>query len=866
MFGIFLRDILKLSFVGLVVLVMSSVALAQQPVIQSAQIPSTPEEIAQAVNSGSMALVADIGITSAKILSLDNRILTFKFSAKNKHSPISDVRYGVDIMQASVENGEIVVGKKLYTKVFEESIYIDSNEVISRSVKLNIPVFVSGPVVFKLKLGTEKGLPLATSQLGDAMIPVTASKRVALEKCVVSVIDKSGKQTNHPLTFGVDLEGTIERLTLACKLNNVDEQVSELKMRFDTYRRTEYSEPITTKEDIFSIKPEDEEITFPINVQASPQSYIVFAQIIAPDNSILGQQEFRYVVRGASGTVQSVALDKSSYKKGDMATVSLYVTGNADMFPGARAQQKSIKTKQEKVVNVVIEDVVSRVVCGTGDGVLDFKKAIMEIVAPIKNNCKSPIVSATISENGTLLDSQVFEFTNKLNKVHAPIEVNVVSQDNQGAHSSQGVNRSWLIIVIILIAILLLLFVFRKKSIINGVNSIIITFAVGVTLFGTGIQNVDAATYSLSFDFYNITIDGQVVPFNYYTIETNIDSNQCEQLSVSMEATVGACNNDPIDLTYTLNADNKVKSGGFGCGYGGPIVSVCTNSASVTKTGVSPGVRNGSWNFSVSASGNRVHDDFDNKNKNHSGSQSINVATCAAVNPVCGTSNGKKYDNKPILGLCDSGVASNVTGNGPWNWTCASGGKTISCEASNNNQITTTLLATLVANPNSGQTPLNSQLIAGYSGGSGDNVLYSFKCKADDLYSPKQLSNIYNCAYVPLGIHKASVQIYRGGNIAGAQASVNVTSAPAVCGNGIVETGEQCDGESYCNSSCQIVQQTSGSCGNAENSAACTAPNSNLCSSGVVSGVTKDEESQRWHWTCGGTSCSTVAYCSYQEQ
>jgi Pectate lyase superfamily protein len=55
----------------------------------------------------------------------------------------------------------------------------------------------------------------------------------------------------------------------------------------------------------------------------------------------------------------------------------------------------------------------------------------------------------------------------------------------------------------------------------------------------------------------------------------------------------------------------------------------------------------------------------------------------AAVNGSCGAANGKAVSTAPSAGLCTSGTASAVTGSGPWNWSCAgsSGGTTASCSA-----------------------------------------------------------------------------------------------------------------------------------------------------------------------------------------
>ncbi len=51
------------------------------------------------------------------------------------------------------------------------------------------------------------------------------------------------------------------------------------------------------------------------------------------------------------------------------------------------------------------------------------------------------------------------------------------------------------------------------------------------------------------------------------------------------------------------------------------------------------------------------------------------------VNAVCGPANGVAAVRQPVDGLCSSGTATNVSGDGPWNWNClgGNGGMTVSC-------------------------------------------------------------------------------------------------------------------------------------------------------------------------------------------
>lgn len=55
---------------------------------------------------------------------------------------------------------------------------------------------------------------------------------------------------------------------------------------------------------------------------------------------------------------------------------------------------------------------------------------------------------------------------------------------------------------------------------------------------------------------------------------------------------------------------------------------------------------------------------------------------------TCGPAHGSQYVSSPEMGLCNSGRSSRVTGHGPWEWSCAGekGGITVSCTAAKGSQ------------------------------------------------------------------------------------------------------------------------------------------------------------------------------------
>ena len=68
---------------------------------------------------------------------------------------------------------------------------------------------------------------------------------------------------------------------------------------------------------------------------------------------------------------------------------------------------------------------------------------------------------------------------------------------------------------------------------------------------------------------------------------------------------------------------------------------------------------------------------------NVTSAKSVTANFAVSVNGSCGRSSGGIFITAPATNLCAAGVASSVSGSGPWNWSCvgANGGITASCAA-----------------------------------------------------------------------------------------------------------------------------------------------------------------------------------------
>ncbi len=115
------------------------------------------------------------------------------------------------------------------------------------------------------------------------------------------------------------------------------------------------------------------------------------------------------------------------------------------------------------------------------------------------------------------------------------------------------------------------------------------------------------------------------------------------------------------------------------------------------------------------------------------------------------------------------------------------------------------------------------------------------------------------------------------GNSSNADRCSNICTK-TVCGDGIIQNpngrgqfeqcdrGDRVDGDG-CSSLCKIERPTIvGSCGSAVNQASCGAPESGLCADGAAGTPRYNPATNKWEWTCGTSElCSTTKDCTYRE-
>ncbi|MFA5013235.1 MAG: hypothetical protein WC520_01585, partial [Candidatus Paceibacterota bacterium] len=237
----------------------------------------------------------------------------------------------------------------------------------------------------------------------------------------------------------------------------------------------------------------------------------------------------------------------------------------------------------------------------------------------------------------------------------------------------------------------------------------------------------------------------------------------------------------------------------------------------------------------------------------------------ASVSGVCGSANGQSFSaSPPTTTLCSMGSVNNMSGSGPWTWTCSgsNGGTTAYCTAYKLTSITG--VCGSANNTTVSAAPPTTNLC--YSGS-----VYNFVTNTDSWTWTCSGSN--GGGYENCITHKAVASVNGScgssygqyfssaptSNLCSSGNTSNITSSDSLWNWSCVGSGEGTT------ATCLAYKSVNGSCGSAQTQSFYTAPSSttaNLCSTGSASSVTLATSGTLWNWTCYGSNQGSNATCT----
>jgi hypothetical protein len=446
-------------------------------------------------SAGKTAMVATVNIYNSKIIKQDGDDITVGFDINNREGSQPDIHYAVQLVDKSDRS-------VAYENIYDKAVVLNANDTVHEEVSFTASSYLEGTYEVWIISRTSNGLPLGQGIAGTVSLEGTGQYvEISVNSCFLTLYD-SKSQTKYTLLQGVDISPQ-ETVLLNCAVTNHFQKSVTVSPVFGTYWRSAFGEEVRTnnpqQSSITLSSQETKNVQFILPKAGEPQSYDVFMSLNdAQGNDVSNSIDAHYVIQGASATIQNLTLDKNYYAKGDTAEVSLFWTGSADSFTGARGQATSLDSTTlaiaiknasgDSCIAETNEDISNQ----TQSGILSFK-------IPVTQDCLNPHVLASIKDNnGTILDTADFSLTSQ----NVPHSSATLVSHNSLIKIKEIIITAAALLALIPLAVSLVIFI-KKRRTGNYSKVILLLLLFGGSLFvSTGQAKAD------TFWVYPVTTTG----------------------------------------------------------------------------------------------------------------------------------------------------------------------------------------------------------------------------------------------------------------------------------------------------------------------------------------------------------------------
>jgi outer membrane protein OmpA-like peptidoglycan-associated protein len=278
-----------------------------------------------------------------------------------------------------------------------------------------------------------------------------------------------------------------------------------------------------------------------------------------------------------------------------------------------------------------------------------------------------------------------------------------------------------------------------------------------------------------------------------------------------------------------------------------PSDELCVNGSAGTVRGSGP------WHWTCTAKGHKR----------------ISCETPRALDARCGMANGASLKSTPFSGLCSAGTPGSIQGSGPWTWSCngAGGGVNVSCAASAQAQPAESSIDGAcgnAANTNRASVPTSGLCAGGAPSNVSGSGPWSWTCSGINGGTAATCAASFGSATRAPGPQVNGVCGEANGFTTAAQPVEGLCTSgtvTAIVGNG--PWNWSCMGENggmtvSCTAPLEPPAPVDGICGAASGAPSPTKPQSALCSSGITGTVSGRGP---WTWTCSGANGGSPASC-----
>lgn len=651
--------------------------------------------------------VATVNVYDSKITSQQGAKISLAFDISNRKGVQPGIRYGVYLSKDS----SFIDGL-----VYPESIDLGEDETKHFELTYEAPQFLQGSYDVWVMAKSMTGLPLGFNKAGSVLLN-GSGKYIGLESCYLTVVGEEGGK-KYTLDQGVDISDS-EEVALSCSAQNLFGSALSVSPNFEVYARNTFGEKVGGRASsigsISFLQSEKRLMMFSMPKLEKSQAYdFVFS--LEENGKLMSNRIFGHIVlRGSSGSIQNIVLDKTRYVRGDVAKISIYAVPSADMFDGSRRAGTKLSSL---AFSLSVFDAQNTACSNTVLKEYDVSKgSIADTVdVPIVEDCSSPKVVTSLSNGGNILDEKTFSVSEK-----------PTTEMFSGDRTTLFLKYAALFIAFVVVFVVLLGLFFRRRMMTLSA----LVLVVGCSVFAPTASKAD--TFVTPGGNFVYSVDGTVHTFTDQVNVVNLNKSSYspgEALTAYGSATPSYCFNgtyaavlllyiqqppyssgtwgpriDLVDRNGNLSNGNAVPysvttnvpstPGSVAARFFGLVASTSSSIHDIPFRIVQPvcGTANnqiysqagppGSTPGAICTIGNAtISARYDGGGYWNGWKWTCGSSSCSAtLSPgSCGSANGTTVSTAPTTNLCATGGASSVSGSGPWNWTC--GGTSCSANTS----------------------------------------------------------------------------------------------------------------------------------------------------------------------------------------
>lgn len=397
------------------------------------------------VNLQNSSVVANVNVYNIEAHQTNRRGIRIAFDIVNDGNTVEpNIKYAAELNSVNMDKNGVIQSEIVDSFVFKDVVSINSRETIHKEVDYQAPLALSGEFYVGISARKESGLPLA-SNIGKKILLKKIESGVEIDNRTCKII--SAANETFTLFDGAIVNKNAKDLKLSCDLLNNSSRQQTFIPKLITIKKTEYGDVVNEKnllEEKMNAR-EKKNFTFSIPVENKSGWYVVKFALYDKNIAISNSINVRYMVRGVSGSIENLQLDKDFYKKGDEINASLlFSVMSSFIFSSQSAtggSQEQLFAYDLKIKNKNGE------VCSSQDRtVFSNKISGKRILANLKSavNCFNPVISASLyDDSGNVLDRENFEIETKSigfedsaknsNEIAVPVENNASQEKDYEA-------------------------------------------------------------------------------------------------------------------------------------------------------------------------------------------------------------------------------------------------------------------------------------------------------------------------------------------------------------------------------------------------------------------------------------------------